>query len=467
MLIKTVLSKALEAFDHRYSEEARQELSWSTSYPLHFRRMVEGALENPDATLSSAQAGLKAAWASFRWKDVQGERPLDELIAHLGHGTPDGFPSFETLTLKGGAVSRGAIGFSLPYKGQLLQGDALLRQAEHWVLRGVIEESAAKALTRCVENPEWFDLSDRTVVLLSAGSKTGPLCCLTQWKANIVAVDIASPGVWKRIAAQVEQGNATLHAPVRRGRAKFDDWTVAAGVDLLQQTLEIAEWVRSFPGPLDVAAQVEEGDRQLRLAAAMDFVQAVACRGRSDTTLAFLTTPADVFAVPCAPAVASLDNFNGRPLPVKALQGFLNLVAGGRFFRPNVDDLVPGGPGGDYGVVDGLLLQQGPSYALAQRIQQWRALIARQEGHRVSINMAPLTNAFMAASILGVEIFEPETKSALMAALWVHDLRKDIAMSNPAVALNHPLDLLVENACHGGLWRGRYRPRSVPLFNIG
>ena len=35
--------------------------------------------------------------------------------------------------------------------------------------------------------------------------------------------------------------------------------------------------------------------------------------------------------------------------------------------------------------------RQGPNYALAKRLQSWRAMVARADGQPVSINVAPAT----------------------------------------------------------------------------
>jgi hypothetical protein len=51
-----------------------------------------------------------------------------------------------------------------------------------------------------------------------------------------------------------------------------------------------------------------------------------------------------------------------------------------------------------------------------------------------------------------------------MAALWVHDLRHPGAAANPATPLAHPLELFTRQACHGGLWRCPYLPRSALPF---
>ena len=101
----------------------------------------------------------------------------------------------------------------MPYKGQKLQGQALLDQIQTWQGAGIIEPSHADALRAAHAHPEWFDLSDRTMVLFGAGSEAGPLTWLSKWKANIVAVDLPNSRVWERILKTIQQGNATLYAP--------------------------------------------------------------------------------------------------------------------------------------------------------------------------------------------------------------------------------------------------------------
>ena len=48
-------------------------------------------------------------------------------------------------------------------------------------------------------------------------------------------------------------------------------------------------------------------------------------------------------------------------------------------------------PGADPGINDSLVAQQGPNYALAKRLQRWRASLARDGGATVSLNVAPPT----------------------------------------------------------------------------
>ncbi len=130
----------------------------------------------------------------------------------------------------------------------------------------------------------------------------------------------------------------------------------------------------------------------------------------------------------------------------------------------------------EYALADSIVVQQGPNYSVAKRVQQWRALEARARGRRVSLNIAPATtttsvthNPILAAGYagadrFGIEVFAPETTRALMAALWVHDLRSDESPGNPARGLAHPHDLFHAQACHGGLWACPYLPRTALPF---
>jgi hypothetical protein len=149
------------------------------------------------------------------------------------------------------------------------------------------------------------------------------------------------------------------------------------------------------------------------------------------------------------------------------------IATAGRLFRPNYPSVEELPDGGLAGVNDSLVPQQGPNYALAKRIQRWRALQARADGRLVSLNVAPATRtrsvlrnrvlaaAYAGAHRFGIEVFNPSTSNTLMAALLVNDLRNPGAAANPATALRHPLELFWQGANHGGLWRSAFEPRSV------
>lgn len=454
------MAAALHPLSPTAAQAARTERHWRRNYPTHFRALVQGALSSSEQALASARAGLAQARESLVWVDGGGERPLQSAM-QASH-------SLLSLRLQGEGDARPAA-WGLPRHGSLLQGQALVDQLGRWQEAGVIEPSAAAALARCAEHPEWFDLSDRHLALLGAGSEAGPLRWLARWRANLVAVDIDRPAVWQRIAGIVREGNATLRAPLREGSGEGWD---RAGADLLTDTPAIAQWLIAQGQPLDIASLAYlDGEKHLRVSLAMDLIAQTVIDAQPSCSLAYLATPTDVFAVPPEAVAMAQQRMQDRPLLSRGLQQGLRLATGDRFFQPQYEGLAHG-----YGVSDCLVIEQGPNYALAKRLQQWRAMDARARGLSVSLNVAPSTTTasvvknpalaagFAGADPFGIEVFEPETTNALMAALWVHDLRAAQSKANPAHPLQHPFELFIDQACHGGLWRSPYLARSALPF---
>jgi hypothetical protein len=250
-----------------------------------------------------------------------------------------------------------------------------------------------------------------------------------------------------------------------------------AGCDMLTQTPQIAHWLAQLGQPLDLfSIAYLDGERHVRVSLAMDAIGAACSAADARCTRAWMATPTDVFAVPRTLARAVMQAYEDRGALKRLAQAGLRAGSGGRSFAPHIESLVEADDGSQWGVVDCLVVEQGPNYALAKRLQQWRAVVARAEGQVASINVAPststasvLSNPALAAGFRGakafdIEVFAPDTTNAVMAALWVHDLRNPRSSAQPAVPLAHPLQLLVEGANHGGLWRVPYLPRSVLPF---
>jgi hypothetical protein len=308
-------------------------------------------------------------------------------------------------------------------------------------------------------NPGWLELPGTTFVLLGAAAEMGPLEWLCRWGAHVVAVDLDRPAVWERIANVATEGSGQVSFPQREGRR---------GADLLADTPEIAGWLKSFDGPLVVGTYAyADGSSFLKLAAALDALTVMLQSDREDVSIAYLATPTDVFAVP----VEVVERSRGRRLsPPSRLA---RAVTRGKLFGENYPALVDGENGRRWGIADSLVPQQGPNYALAKMLQRWRAIVAHEEGTLTSANVAPATRtrsvvknkilaaAYRGAPAFGIEIFEPETSRALMAALLVHDLRNPSASARPDAPLGHPFDLFTDGAAHGGLWSVPYAPRSV------
>ena len=467
---REIISAALKAVDQTSAEAAHQEKNWRKQYPKHFKALVEHGIPSPKAALKIAEAGLAQVYESFDFYRDGYKLSVNDMLQM--HSQP-----LNTYRLQGSLEIEPT--WYVPYRGEKLQGQALFNQIDLWETKGIIEPSHAEALRECAVHPEWFDLSDRTMVLFGAASEAGPLTWLAQWKANIVALDLPNERVWNKILNAILQGNATLYAPSLTAidpHASIRQLSETLGANLLTHTPEIAQWLLQFKQDLDLAAIAYlDGEKHVRVSVAMDSVMQYVSRHKSNTSLMYMCTPTDVYAVPNEILDAAEDKSLARSKLHRALSQGIATVSAQHFFQAPTFKRIESGDR-TYGVCDCLVVEQGPNYALAKRIQQWRATLARANGQRVSINIAPSTTthsvtknpllkaAFNGARLFDVEAFAPETTNALMAALWIYDLRHSRSVANPEVKLNHPLDLMMSGANHGGLWRVAYLARTALPF---
>jgi hypothetical protein len=442
---RVVVADALRAADPTAADRVLATKDWRSGYLPHLRRLIEIGTPSYDAALTSARDGLSSLQERMKYDGAQGER---RLLGGLGGGN-----ELQTVDIKGEGDRETEL--SIPFRGERLR-DALQRQLDAWVAKGSMEPSCAAAVRLVAANPDWLDLSDQQVVVLGAGAEMGPLQALLRWGGNLVGVDLPRSDLWSRVLGVARAGAGRLTVPVRPGGGDLED---TAGADLLTELPDVAAWLAGLPGPLVLGNYVyADGVTNLRVSAGVDALTLHLLGERKDVSLAFLATPTDVFAVPNE--VVEYARSGAAPgLLLKAMRLPLRAVSAGRLLVPNYP--------GDVPICDSLVPQQGPNYALAKRLQRWRAAVARDEGVRVSLNVAPptrtrsvvknrlLATAYAGARRFGVEVFEPSTSNVLMAALLVHDLRT----SPPAKS--HPFDAEADNAAHGGLWRQPYSPRSV------
>ncbi|WNV76597.1 hypothetical protein [Geodermatophilus sp. DSM 44513] len=440
---RAVVADALRPVDPAGAGAAERETNWRAGYLTHVRRLVEAGLPSRRAALTIADAGLTSLHRRLRVAGPDGaETPLGELA-----GAPAG-RALATAEVRGTAEPEREL--SLPFRGERLRGDALLRRLDDWVERGIAEPSAAEAVRTVAAHPEWLALPDTTVVVLGAGAEMGPLTALLRWGARVAGVDLPSPPLWERVLGTARRGAGTLLHP-------------GGGADLVTEVPAVADWVAGLPGRLVLGDYVyADGATNVRVSAAVDALTVRLAAARADLALAFLATPTDVFAVPADAVEQSVRAYAGRSRPGKLLGRPLRTLSAGRLLQRAYL------PGSDPGIADSLVPQQGPNYALAKRLQRWRATVARAAGTTVSMNVAPPTRtrsvvrnralaaAYAGAHRFGVEVFDPATSNVLMAALLVHDLH-----TGGGPVHEHPWQDEAYAAVHGGLWRTAYAPRSA------
>ncbi len=464
---RAVFADAARATDPELAQRIEDTDNWRKEYMAPARDLVISGLRAGGGSVAMSRDGLDSLYRQFTFTRDGAATDLAEALATHTE------PRFATAEVVG--RGRGVADLVIPYHGRRLAGADLRHQLDVWVADGIVEPSFAHALETVMAHPEWLDLTGVDFAVLGAGAEMGPLACLLDWGATVWAVDLPRPDLWRRIIADAEGRAGRLHVPVPidgPDRTQLEGAALAAvaGADLLTQAPEIRTWLARIGRPFTLGNYVyADGPLHVRVSLAIDAISMDLVRGGHDVMLAWLATPTDVFAAPIEAVEESRRRWRSAGV-WRYARSPMRLA--GQFER-NYPETVFASTGVEYGICDCLVGQQGPNYLLAKRLQRWRAMAAREDGIRVSLNVAPSTRtksvvknkalaaAYAGAGRFGLEIFEPDTSNAIMAALLVHDLRNPASTANPAVPISHPMQLFVDGSCHGGLWRSEYAARSV------
>jgi len=307
----------------------------------------------------------------------------------------------------------------------------------------------------------------------------GPFLMLMALGANVIAIDIDRPNVWKRLISIAEGSCGTITFPLKKPQKELkdmDEICANAGGNLITGAPEICNWLKTvYPDkPLIIGCYVYlDGEAHVRVALACDGIMKALTDARKNLTLAFLCTPTDVHVIPDEArrdALANYNSLNWRNLLVLPIR----MLGTQRFLVKNALSPITTNDGKQVSIVDALIVQQGPNYAIAKRLQHWRAMVARSQGCSVSTHIAPATatasvvhNRSFAWAYDGMpyfkpmEIFEQQTSNAVMGALLVHDIRNPQSVANPQVKLDNPYELFKHCGFHGGMWRVAYKVQTI------
>lgn len=491
---KAIIAAAVGAVNAEKAEAVRKCRGWRFGYQKHLEAMLQEQCTSPEAALQIAQAGLDKAYELFEFVTPDGSAV--SFGAAMAVKTKE---KFFTGVIKGERASPAADRLQVPYKGEILSGRKLKDQVQAWVDYGTIEPSAGEAICKAVDNPQWCEkLSDRYFVLLGAGSAMGPLLVLLALGANVIAVDLDRAPIWKRLITLAKESAGTITFPTKvdpKTLKTDEELYEAAGCNLFTHTPKIRDWLMQlYPNkPFTVGSYAYlNGALHVQVSLAMDAICRDLSEKRKNTSLAYLCTPTDLHLIPKEAHDAAEANYEdystklyckcdchrktrvptGRliilfaGIAIRLLSGFSKL-------RKNAKKPVSG-KGGDFYYVNGISVAQGPNYALAKRMQHWRAIIARSKGCIVSSNIAPSTstvsvtqNRTFAWAYEGMpyfkpyEIFAPETSNAVMSAILLYDLNEPSSSGNPRVTLDNPNQLFSYGSFHGGVWRCAYEIDSI------
>ena len=156
-----------------------------------------------------------------------------------------------------------------------------------------------------------------------------------------------------------------------------------------------------------------DGELHVRVNLACDAIASgvLEAHGVRDTTLHYLPTPTDVYVIPEAANAFVEQNRTDAPA---WMRGWSPVLSRGNKLVENRPAAVTREDGSTLHVMDGLMAGQGPNYAVAKRLQQWRAILTRAAGARVAFSVAPatatasvLSNKLFAAAYGGAHKFRP------------------------------------------------------------
>lgn len=488
-LAKDVLAYSIALKYPSRSKTISNEQDWRTAYPSYFLQHTKLALEHRRDAVDFSQRALDRIYSTCRFiRDPSEDSNLPFNVSFDKYFTSptDKFVAHEFRGLSKEIVHPYDI--SIPYKNQNLTGIKLLDQLNTWISAGTVEPEAAEAVAQVIASGGSSiatALSDRVFVMLGAASAMGPLQCLLELGATVIAVDLHDrPRLWHKILQSLKCAptSARLIVPIRKDKYRSGlttaEVTALAGCDLLCDAPEIAAWIVkdicSTIGNVTIGNYVYgDGSMFVKLSLACDALMSCVVHKRQPgtTTLAFLNSPMDVFAVS-----NETREFSDRlyeywssdslwQLPLKA-------ASFGTIMHQNYDaDTIIDDEGHQWNLVDTLVTQQGPNYALAKRIHQWRVIVSHSDIVPVSSNVAPpsatesvMHNDLIAKALTGsqvfpcLEVFEPLTSRWLMTLLLIHDLVDTGRIS-------HPYAVFAHNACHGGMWRCPFKVASITTIS--
>lgn len=474
---KSILAAAIGAVNEEKAEKVRTLRNWRFGYVKHFIEMVKEQCKSTEAALAIAETGLEKAHCIFEFVKPDGTScSLSDAMAARNT------EKFHVGYIKGEKKASSENRLEVPYKGKTLYGEELRAQVAKWVDYGTIEPSAGDAIYKCIDNPKWLDLSNKYFVLLGAGSAMGPFLVLMALGANVIAIDLDRPLIWKRLIEIAGASSGSITFPMKVSQESCnnnkDEIYAASGCNLFTQTPMIKDWLLDlYPGkPFTVGSYAYlDGALHVQVALAMDAICAELSEKRPNTSLAYLCTPTDLHLVPKEAHEAAKKEY--KLYSKKPFCLLMHLLSRGKFLRKNFmppivclnDDGVA-----EYFAVNGLSVAQGPNYCLAKRMQHWRAIVARSRGCIVSSNIAPATstvsvvhNRTFAWAYEGMpyfkpyEIFAPETSNAVMSALLLFDLNDPSSSGNPKNKLSNPNQLFSYGSFNGGAWRCAYEVDSI------
>jgi hypothetical protein len=338
---KEILAAAVGAVNPSLADKIRKAKGYRFTYVKHLIGLVEEQCQSTEACLKIAQAGLEKAYDIFEFVSPDGSAvSVREAMAAKNS------EKFYTGFIQGQGTER-ADGMEIPYQGTILKGQPLKEQVKKWIDYGTIEPSAGEAIIGCIDNPNWCDLSDQYFVLLGAGSAMGPLLVLLSLGANVIAIDLDRPLIWKRLIGLARTSTGTITFPLKKEQSKLatdDDLFAEAGCNLFTHTPMIRDWlIDLYQGKKFTVGNYAylNGALHVQVSLAMDAIAKDLSEKRAGTTLAYLCTPTDLHLVPKEAWDASIQNYKEYNQKLLCTSNFAVVIRAYKLMSNHADFYLP------------------------------------------------------------------------------------------------------------------------------
>ena len=454
------LTVSLTDADHLQKGIAKEK-NWRYGYDEWMLKVYEAQVlqcaKDKQVALQSLNAGLEAA------TDLEFERPNGSIVP-LKEEMACEVSTLSSITIIGTGAS--VTELIVPYKGADLSGDALQSQLGAWSDYGCMEPDCAAAIQRGVNNVA--SIKGQSFVVLGATSELGPLKKLLQCGATVYAVGRKG---WAELIAFARTTAGTLVIPVTGNPSTDDEIVAAAGADLIKDPAAAKTWILSCinnsPGKVVIGTYLyADSDLNVRITAVAEvIIAAAAALGKDKVGFAWLGSFAVAHIIPEIAAEAQLTG--------ASRMSWWQRATGRSLYREPLEFQT-----GKAHVYKGYATFQGPNYALAQHMRQWRAMLMSDQGFVVSSPMAPpcrtesvVHNATAAIVLEGMsyfppsEVFDAETANGLLFGLLVSGL------TTPATPVPSPFHIFTRTHFGGGQTRMPYdigsRLTGVSLYLLG
>lgn len=316
-------------------------------------------------------------------------------------------------------------------------------------------------------------INENLLIALAGGAEYSPARTWLEWGGTVAIVARAREDLWSELISLARRSSGTLYVPVLKSKTSgldvhnLDDKQLAkvAGLDLVKDYQAIAGWLSMLartenrklvlgsyayaPGTKHIEVQAV----QHALARAM-----TEALPKSRVVLTWLATPTDSYAV-TAEFVEDIDERFAKRSPGTKLRDAVYRV------RKHQPEIFKDETGRTLAVIDSTSSLQGPSYALAKRVQRWLAYQQVYADRNVAYLVSPPAKT---QSVLGVRILRATYAGSPKFGLIPFAVKDAVDLSAALLIciLNEPKRLspmasYLDLAVHGGLWRLIYRPNDA------